>query len=227
MKVINIHSLPNIDKELNQSEHMFLTHLVLNCPHYRKVAYECEGFKILDNSVIELGSAMDPGLVISAANLIRADEVVLPDAYMDGFLTRRLISEHLDTFKRELPGTQLMAVVHGNDETDWMHTLHWILNTPEIDTIGIPKCTAKMHPRGRVHFIEKAIRECAKLEAPPFIHLLGLQYSFNELFMLSDDIKNCIRSCDTILGEYFEVTDTTFRPDGWILNLETGEVIKR
>lgn len=202
---------------------MFLTHMILLYQEYLEVAKECKGFKILDNSVIELGSAMDPSLVIEAAKEIGADEVVLPDVFMNSPGTIRMIETTIGRFIRELPDTQLMAVVHGKDVGEWMDCLKYIQGINEIDTIGIPKCTAKMHPEGRDYFIRTALTT----DTTKNIHLLGLQYSFHELDQWPEYFFNSVRSMDTIMGEWIDLTTNEIRPDGWTINLESGGIFRK
>lgn len=223
MKYINIHSVPNIQKEYNQDMHMFLTHLVEKYPEYKKVARECKGFKILDNSLIELGSAMDPSRVIKVALEIGANEVVLPDVFCDGLGTMTAIQESLPIFIKEIPWCQRMAVVHGRTTDEWIDCLNYIVQQSEIDTIGIPKVCAKMHPQGRRWFIERALGTGTIKD----IHLLGLWYSYQELSQGYPHYFERIRSIDTIMEEWENNTLSHLRPDGWTIDLETGEVIKK
>ena len=223
MKYIDIHSLPNIDREYDQNIHMFLTHLVEKDEHYRKVARECKGFKILDNSLIEMGSAMDPSRVIEAALEIGANEVVLPDVFCDGLGTMTAIQESLPVFVKEVPWCQRMAVVQGRTLEEWLDCLRYIEAQTSIDTIGIPKICAKMHPRGRRWFVERVIESGTTKN----IHLLGLWYTYQEFNKWPDELFQRIRSVDTIMEEWFDKIDSPVRPDGWTIDLETGEVIKK
>lgn len=223
MKYIDIHSLPNIAKEYNQDMHMFLTHMCMRHPEYKRVATECEGFKILDNSLIELGTAIDPTFVIATAKDIKADEVVLPDVFCDGFGTMVKIQETIDQFEKELPGVQLMGVVQGKNEEDWFNCLNYILNEKRITTIGIPKICAKMHPQGRRYFTDLIINS----GTAKHIHLLGLWYTYQEFNLWPFDYFERVRSVDTIMEEWFDIVQSPIRPDGWTIDVETGEVIHK
>lgn len=222
MKYIDIHSIPNIQQEYNQDMHMFLTHLVYKYPEYCHVAKECEGFKILDNSLIEMGSAMDPSLVIEAAKMIGANEVVLPDVFQMSSSTCAAIEAAIPEFKREVPWCQRMAVVQGIDQKSWLECLDFIVNNDDIDTIGIPKVCAKMHPEGRRWFVEKVINSGTTKK----IHLLGLWYGYDEFRYWDNALFGYIRSVDTIMEEYIDATNSRIRPDGWTIDLETGKVVK-
>lgn len=223
MQYIDIHSLPNIQEEYNQNMHMFLAHLVHKYPEYQRVARKCDGFKILDNSLIELGSAMDPAPIIKAARMINADEIVLPDVFQNADDTIKAIYETLPEFKREISGCQRMAVVQGIDSKSWLECLEFIVYNDNIDTIGIPKICAKMHPRGRRWFVEKVIETKTKKN----IHLLGLWYGYNEFTNWPSYLFAHIRSVDTIMEEFTQRTGAVIRPDGWTIDLEIGKVVQK
>lgn len=223
MKYIDIHSLPNIDQEYSQDIHMFLTHLVEKDEHYREVAIKCKGFKILDNSLIEMGSAMDPSRVIEAAKVIGANEVVLPDVFCDGLGTMTAIQESLPIFVNEIPWCQRMAVVQGRNVEEWLDCLKYIVAQPEIDTIGIPKVTAKMNSQGRRYFVERVL----ETNTNKHVHLLGLWYTYQEFNCWPEEYFKRIRSVDTIMEEWFNTVRSPIRPDGWTIDLETGEAIRK
>ena len=84
MQLINIFPLGNICLEYQQNMHMFLTHMVEKYPAYASVAQSAPGYKILDNSLIELGGSVSIQRVINAADLIEADEIILPDVFQNG-----------------------------------------------------------------------------------------------------------------------------------------------
>ena len=92
MYLINIFPLGNICLESNQRMHMFLTHMVEKYPAYTEAARNAPGYKILDNSLIELGGAVDLERVVKAAEYIGADEIILPDVFLqDGRENHNLV----------------------------------------------------------------------------------------------------------------------------------------
>ena len=221
MKLINIYPIGNLSGHYNQDMHMFLTHLVEKYPFYAKLAKEVKGYKILDNSLIELGGAVDLQRVLDAAELLGADEIILPVVFQNGPETIKAIENALFEIDRKYLGIKncpykLMAVAQGKDEKEWFACYQWILNHSNIDVIGIPKVLAKTHPQGRPHFVN----ELCDLKLKEH-HLLGLWYSITEL-----DEYNCIkdiRSCDTVLLGYMakhNLSREGVRPDGYTVDLE-------
>ena len=224
MYLINIFPLGNICLESNQRMHMFLTHMVEKYPAYTEAARNAPGYKILDNSLIELGGAVDLERVLNAAKVINADEIILPDVFQDGPATVKAVRESLQYLtdkwtNRDWP-FNLMAVAQGKDEKEWYECYQELLNMPDVDVIGVPKVLAKMHPGGRPHFVN----ELCNLRAKPH-HLLGMWYSMSELPEYK--YPENIRSCDTVLLGYLIKHDLNFwgvRPDGYTLNLEKDVV---
>ena len=224
MKLINIFPIGNLGMHYTQDMHMFLTHLVEKYPFYTKFAKEVKGYKILDNSLIELGGAVDLQRVLDAAEQIGADEIILPDVFQKGPETIDAVNAALSTLNDLYPNRswpyKLMAVAQGRDEKEWYECYQALLDNPDIDVIGIPKVLAKMHPQGRPHFVN----EFCMLEHKPH-HLLGLWYSIKE-FNNYENI-NAIRSCDTVLLGYmykYDMDIYSVRPDGHTVDLEKDVV---
>lgn len=214
MRIVDIWPKSKLDNYLFQDVNMFLTHLVQKDAMYRSIAKRAEGYKILDNSIIEVGAAFSLIDVLRAAEEIGADEIILPDAYQDGVATLDMVTTSIEYLKaNNLIGKyKLMAVAHGKDEEEWLWCFNALEAIPEIDVIGIPKCLAKMHPAGRPHF------EQYWYNTDKTIHLLGLWYGYVELFEYAYPER--IRSVDTCMEAYIEKYGTHIRPDGFTINLE-------
>ena len=220
MRLIHIYPIGNLGMHYRQDMHMFLTHLVEKYPHYARFARKVRGYKILDNSLIELGGAVDLQRVLDAAAHIDADEIILPDVFQDGPATIRAvkaaIQELLTIYPEGKFPYEIMAVAQGKDEKEWYECYQFLLSNPYVSVIGIPKVLAKMHPKGRPYFVN----ELCDLQAKPH-HLLGLWYSmseFNEYNSIDD-----IRSCDTVLSGYmakYGLSGAGVRPDGYTVDLE-------
>lgn len=220
MKLINIYPLSNLGMHYNQNMHMFLTHLVEKYPFYAKLAREISGYKILDNSLIELGGAVSLQRVLDAAAHIDADEIILPDVFQNGPETIKVVKASIEELLEIYPDGKfpykLMAVAQGKDEKEWYECYQSLMSNPYVDVVGIPKVLAKMHPAGRPHFVN----ELCNLKYKPH-HLLGLWYSTNEFkeYQHIDDI----RSCDTVLLGYmakYGLSADSVRPDGYTVDLE-------
>lgn len=220
MKLINIFPLGNLNGHYEQSMHMFLTHLVEKYPFYAKFAREVKGYKILDNSLIELGGAVDLQRVLDAAMHIDADEIILPDVFQNGPETIKAVEASIKELLTVYPDGKfpfkVMAVAQGKDEKEWFSCYQFLLTNPYVDVIGIPKVLAKLHPQGRPYFVNNL----CDLKIKPH-HLLGLWYSLTEL----NEYKNIdlIRSCDTVLSGYmakYGLSSLGVRPDGFTVDLE-------
>ena len=224
MELIHIFPLGNLGMHYDQKMHMFLTHLVEKYPFYATMAREISGYKILDNSLIELGGAVDLQRVLDAAAHIDADEIILPDVFMDGPATIRATKAAIQELFAIYPDSKfpykIMAVAQGKDEKEWYKCYQYLLDNPYVDVIGIPKVLAKIHPQGRPHFVN----ELCDLRRKPH-HLLGLWYSLNEFkeYKRLDDI----RSCDTVLLGYMAkhgLAKGGVRPDGFTVDLENDVI---
>lgn len=220
MQIINIFPLGNLCMEFNQPMHMFLTHLVEKYPMYADVARAVRGYKILDNSLIELGGAVDLERVLAAAEKIGADEIILPDVFQDGPATVKAVKGSLRYLTEKWPNRdwpfKLMAVAQGKDVEEWYACYNELLGMPDVDVIGVPKVCAKMHPQGRPYFVNEL---CFVGQKPH--HLLGLWYSFTE-FVEYNNLDQ-IRSCDTVLLGYMAkhgLNALGVRPDGFTVDLE-------
>lgn len=224
MQIINIFPLGNISLEYTQPMHMFLTHMVEKYPAYEAAARNVGGYKILDNSLIELGGAVDLDRVLAAAEKIHADEIILPDVFQDGPATVKAVQDALQYLTKMWPKRnwpfKLMAVAHGKDVEEWYECYKELMTMPDIDVIGIPKVCSKMHPKGRPFFVN----EMCNLYGKPH-HLLGMWYSFTELAEYTNLER--IRSCDTVLLGFmakYGIHVLGVRPDGFTVDLENDVI---
>ena len=200
--------------------HMFLTHLVEQYPEYVKFAKKERGYKILDNSLIELGDAVSMSRVFEAAQLIDADEVVLPDKFLNKkeTLIRALngLDQLLKLEKESGRTFKKMAVIHGKNEQEWFECFHFLNSIEQIDVLGIPKVTHKLHPKGRPYFVNNILKHTRKE-----IHLLGIWCDFYELDYIRD--PNWVRSVDSSLVPLYIKNNRSLdyiRPDHEKIDLE-------
>lgn len=229
MKLINIVPVKNMPDFMNQPMNMFLTHLVLKNEEYRKMAQEYTGYKILDNSLIECGSAFSIEDVCKAADLIGADEIILPDVYKKASETISLVCSSIKWLKEHrteawLRNHKLMAVAQGDNPESWTRCFNTLASIKEISVIGIPKVVSNT-------IYSRDLFENAWLTHPRFrskdlqIHLLGLYFNFKELKRyIRPDL---IRSCDTCHLSYLAKNKMGLyetRPDGETIDLENDYV---
>lgn len=231
MQIIDIVPIHYLHLVQNQPMAMFLTHLVENSPEYAKFARNYTGYKILDNSLIELGEAVSIERVLNAAKTIKADEIILEDVFGKGPETIDAVNSNIEDYKgykwdESIIGCKkpkLMAVAQGRDAREFRKCFNALCAIPEISTIGIPKRCAKLHPQGRPFF--ERLWTGANNNVKKDIHLLGLWYSYEELYRYQ--YPDRIRSVDTCLASFHasHMNSTLFnpwavRPDGYTIDLE-------
>ena len=222
VKIITIAPLANhhVVSTVNDM-HMALTHLVEQSGDYAKFMYNETTYKILDNSLIELGNSVSLERVLLAAKRIKAHEIILPDLFLDGPGTIREVYRAIDGLKTlgELGKYNLMAVCQGKNAKEFQETFEKLNDIPEINVIGIPKVCAKLHPAGRPYF------EGLWLYGSKEIHLLGLWYGWEELWRYKDPVR--IRSVDSCMSAFqakYNLPWYATRPDGFTIDLSKDKV---
>lgn len=124
----------------------------------------------MDNSLVELKTAVDLDMVKEAVSIINRPNmvIVLPDAMGNGPETTRLTRDAMQKWDWEFRDHQLMAVIQGATMKDWL-TCAESLSDLSLDWISIPRITENAfgyHRRELIPFAE-AIFPQAK------VHLLG------------------------------------------------------
>jgi hypothetical protein len=163
--------------------HLLLAHDVLKSPATYKRQYASKAIKIMDNSLIELGYAMEIQDVVKAANIVGAQFVVLPDRLKDAAWTEeatrtaKIEFEMLDP--NEIAGIIPMPVLQGVYHMECDYLLEtWAKEG--YKAVAIPRVLVEVFG-SRKAAIHKAISCGFK-----YIHLLG--FSEN----LQDDV-DCTR----------------------------------
>lgn len=194
MDLISIMPKNMWNEMMNQPRVMLLTHLVEKYPEYAEAARNSKNYKILDNSIVELGESVTLDRILRAAELVKADEIILRDAYPNGPKTIERIKEDIDYLKEYhlQYKYKIMAVCHGENLDDFKKTFDFINSIPEITCIGIPKVLSKWcGDRASLFDIFK--------DTDKEIHFLGSWYSLKELIYMPKQVFNKIRSLDTCL----------------------------
>ena len=184
--------------------HMALTHLVLMNQQYTSFykARSLSGdYVILDNSIIELGNAVDILKLVEAAELIHATEIVLPDVYRNKDATLSAVHHALEKGKDRLNEYKLMAVPQGQNYAEWFECYHELITIKEIDVIGIPKVTSTFgdSDKGRIVLCDILDgKQRLGIGTDKEYHLLGVWNNpYPEIPKLS--AFSWIRGVDTIL----------------------------
>ena len=208
--------------------HMALAHLVGE-PEYEVYTEfyknRKEGsFCILDNGVIE-GSPMPIETIMDKAEIIKANEIVLPDAYKDKNKTIDMVDDAMRKIAARFEGNQikpygLMVVPQGDSMDSWLICAEHLINKwgDHIDTIGIPK-----------HLIDTCGERDARLFAisnladlnPNLsqfnIHLLGCWKTPLEVLTIAkaseQGIIPRVRSCDSAIAYVYARNGLRFSDD--------------
>lgn len=198
---------------------MLLTHLVEKYPDYVEEALKHpEVYKILDNSLIELGGALTTKRLLEAAEKVNADEIILPDVFKDGKATIKQAKEAIAWIKAEgLFGKyKLQVVCHGNNFEEWEENFKELDSMDDIDVISIPKVTATWLPNGNRKELYYIFKNSKKE-----IHFLGVWYNLGELLNLGNDVWDRLRSADTCLPSLYAIQDKKIIQDrDGTINLE-------
>jgi hypothetical protein len=156
-------------------------------------------YVIMDNSLIELGGAVDVETVYNAAVQCDVDEFILPDVFQDGAATIKEVNKGIKWLKDNghLGEHNLMAVCQGATLSEFSWCFRELEKIPQIRCIGIPKIAATLLPEGRPG-LERLWRDTQKE-----IHLLGCWSNLVEF--LSYERPAAIRSCDTCIPALLSV----------------------
>lgn len=182
---------------------MLLTHLVERHKSYVKEALKHPNvYKILDNSLIELGEALTMERLVAAAEKINANEIVLPDVFKDGEATVKKAKESILWLKENdlLGKYKIMVVCHGNNEDEWHSCFKQLNEIEEIDVIGVPKVVSTWLPDKNRKNLSHIFLNTTKQ-----IHFLGAWYNLAELLKLGKKVWNTIRSADTCLPSLYVI----------------------
>jgi hypothetical protein len=126
-------------------------------------------FSIIDNGAAE-GEPVSAKYLLERANMICADEIVLPDVLKDGHAT--IVASTEEWLLDSIPSRSRMVVPQGDSWGEWEWCLDSLLQRASPATIGVPKWIEGELPGGRLRAL-KHIRERG-LDGRYNIHLLGL-----------------------------------------------------
>jgi hypothetical protein len=189
-----------------------------------------QGQIIMDNSIVELGDAVNFDMIAEAVVTVK-DGVpdatvwpVLPDVMGNGIQTREAVAAAYEEWEAGMPGDGFMVVVQGTDIDDYIESLEYFTDGsrfPDIDVLGVPRilhktCGSRVHPM-------RLAREYAERYT---IHMLG--FSDN----ITDDVDSaCILpSCgiDSAVplrtrALFSEFIDAGKRPPTWFADAQVDE----
>ncbi len=165
--------------------HLVLIHLLEESESYAQKIRDLRNMGdhiILDNSAFELGGSVDDDLIIKWANLLRPQEVVVPDVYHD----KKATIERFQKFKSRITEftykPQFMTVPQGNDFEEWLECLHYLMKQSIGDVIGInEECADWFKENGSYSTRVPLLREVESLlKDKRQVHLLGMDEALQE-----------------------------------------------
>lgn len=196
MKFCSITPVKNASLMFEEEAVMLLAHLAEKHEDYSAIAAASEKYKIMDNSIVELGGAFSMRRLVEQAEKCKADEIILPDVFENGPLTIERAIKSIKWLKRKglLKKYKLMAVCHGKSRKEFAACFKLLELIPEVGVIGIPKITQKWcgERRSLFEIFKNSDKE---------IHFLGCYDSLEEIRGLKSDLSvfSKVRSLDTCL----------------------------
>jgi len=184
--------------------HMALAHVVREDHNYAEwyQKHSQKGaYVILDNGVEE-EVALELPEILEAADMIHANEIILPDVFRNGPATIESTFKALDdplvATAREAK-IRFAAVVHGKDRGAWLDCFDKFNNDPRIDTIMIPKVVDDIWGYGGRYAACAYIQASNRVMKDKQYHLLGIWSDPIEVFLHAGN--HCwIRGLDTALA---------------------------
>jgi len=193
MKYAAITDIFHLDLIGDKSYLLALAHL---CRHEKYVDFyknrPKDSYLILDNSLIELGSAVSLDFIYKTADTVSANEIVLPDSFLNTEETISLVEKSLPYIDKRY---KVQAVSQGDTFEDWQRCWDHFSAISEIDCISIPKNTYLLG--GRNKCMDYAL---ANNKNNKEIHLLGLWRSNDEILSYTEEQKLRIRGIDTVFS---------------------------
>lgn len=155
----------NVLEYLNEQDafgtyHLFLAHEVVKTPkrhkalmdsvrgkasHPRNIKFNREVEIIMDNSVVELGNAVDASMLKDAVEIVGAKWLVLPDVFHDATATIQASLKAWEQLEGMQFKGQYMFLAQGTTIYEYVEVLEFFARYPEIKIgmVGIPRNAVK------------------------------------------------------------------------------------
>lgn len=175
--------LEGLDKaHLLGGSHLLLAHDIVKHPKRYEAIFSTkrnasgmlleytDRFVILDNSVIELGTAVDIQMIADAAHIVKPTCIVLPDVMLKAVDTITSCSEALLSWGKHLPREfqKYMIAPQGVSLKEFTACAEFFGDEPLIRYWGIPRNLVACHGSR-----QNAIRACKLIDSHRPIHMLG------------------------------------------------------
>jgi hypothetical protein len=196
---------------------------------YVRFYRDCEGYKVLDNGIVE-GDQIDGYVLHHMANDVGASCIVVPDTYRDASATIKQARKFEACINPEL---DYMGVLQGYDLSDVIKCLYFYDSTPWITPIGLPRILCELHKLQRVTLVEKFREMQVSGDISPALkwHALGASPWITEVAALAE--AGC-DSMDTSLPVVHGLAGVSLthdyikRPDGFMnANLDRSSLVWR
>lgn len=190
--VVPVHMAASLQNGSQQRDylgeyHLLLAHDVIDKPdQYREIYgkvrtdYVSHSFIIMDNSIVELGKAMEIADLLRACQILRPDCLVIPDVMGEGEETRikarSFVREYcqkaLELESKGWEAPPLLGVIQGEDVEDALETYMLYYSLPLVDYISVPRIITKQHG-SRMPLLLAMQRQQGTLRSFQGLHLLG------------------------------------------------------
>lgn len=191
---------PMADIQYLGQDHLLLAHDVLKsqenidlyCAMYAGIPFK---HVIMDNSVIEMGTSVDPKMILEAAEIVQAKVVVMPDALLDKDNTIQATMNGISVIGAELKKQHrhILAIPQGKDFTDWIKCLEHFADVSEIDWIGVPRNVNEDLGISRII----AVDACRILCPEKHIHMFGFSDDILDDMVTIHQHHDVIKSIDS------------------------------
>lgn len=222
MKTATILPTPYLSLIAYDKYHMCLAHLLGQdegyTEFYKLLGKDKDKYLIMDNGVIE-GDQRPITELVKKAMYVGADELILPDVFMDKEATIEKSYAALQYIHGNFP-IRVMAVPQGKTIDEWLECAITMIDW-DIDCIGIPKVLTQIGGRdARLHVLHELGNKLRGLD----IHLLGcwstpLEATLVERSVLNGNIRP-VRGIDSAIAYVYSregilISDAD-RPSGHI-----------
>lgn len=177
------------------SYHLPLAHDVLEHPARYRDVFQNKIRKgstvILDNSVIELGTAVNIDVIAEAASIVSANVIVLPDVLLDTAKTIYACTKAIDDWTPILNSRlgvgnwSYMYVPQGRTLEGFTRAAEAMRDVPDIGWWGIPR-NFNIHGLGSRRL---AIDLCHMINSERSIHLLGFSDNLADDMLSARDLR--------------------------------------
>lgn len=236
MKISTILPTSYLFLEAESDYHLCLAHQVKKDPDYADFFWRRAAngaFVIMDNGIVETGSPLSIEELVSLADLIECQEMVLPDSIGNADETiERSFRALRSAGPQHICGLSLMAVPQGSTPDEWIECVREMLLW-NVDTIGITRfLVPKVFPSR-----SEALKRVPELIASDKdIHMLGCPGHPREIAEIDKAFPDRIRGVDSGIAAIYTQVSTIMRNDGQskpnqVIDLDTidlnEEILKR